>query len=87
MSKVNDHAPPRSDAAERWLEENLREQEARYHRIARAMDDLSAERDQWIRAFFQRIQTRGFNFDGDQKRKIPKDHLPEKPDRPFKVVF
>ena len=51
------------------------------------MDELAPQRDHWIAEFFDRIQRWGFNFNGDQRRKISKEELPAKPDRPFKVNF
>jgi len=77
----------KSDAAKEWIRDEGAEQEERYKQIVKEMDDLSDERDVWVENFFKRIQTRGFNVHYDNRRQIPDDELPERPDRPFKVVF
>ena len=77
----------KSDAAKDWIRDEGAEQEERYKQIVKEMDDLSDERDVWVENFFKRIQTRGFNVHYDNRRQIPDDELPERPDRPFKVVF
>lgn len=87
MAQVQDEMPQRHPAEDRWLQENLAEQQLRYQNIARAMDRIAADREAWIAAFLERIQTRGFNYNCDALRAIAKDEIPAKPDRPFKVVF
>ncbi len=87
MSKVHDQAPSRDPLTQEWIDAHLPEQERRQVKIIKDMDALGAERDQWIEAFLERIQKRGFNVDGDMKRRVGPDEVPEKPDRPFKVVF
>jgi hypothetical protein len=78
----------RSKAVEQWLKTETREQKARYKQIAQAMNvEIAAERDQWVAAFFERIQTRGFNVHADIRRKIKPEEIPAKPKRKFKVVF
>jgi hypothetical protein len=77
----------KSDAAKEWIRDEGAEQEARYRQIVKEMDDLSEERDVWVEKFFERIQTRGFNVHYDNRRAIPAEELPKRPDRPFKVVF
>jgi len=87
MSQVQDDAPPIDRDGQEWLERNVAEQEARRAAIQAEMDELAPQRDHWIAEFFDRIQRWGFNFNGDQRRKISKKELPAKPDRPFKVNF
>lgn len=87
MSKVHDQAPSKSPQTQEWIETNLSDQDRRQGQIIKDMNALGPERDRWVDAFLERIQTRGFNFDGDQKRRIRSDEIPGKPDRPFKVVF
>lgn len=77
----------KSAEAEQWIRDEAAEQEKRYAQIVQDMDDLSEERDVWVEKFFERIQTRGFNVHYDNRRAIPAEELPERPDRPFKVVF
>lgn len=85
MTKNIEHE--RSAEADKWISDESAEQEKRYAKIAQEMDDLSEERDVWVENFFHRIQTRGFNVHYDNRRQIPDDELPTRPDRPFKVVF
>ncbi|MDP6415648.1 MAG: hypothetical protein QGG54_11590 [Gammaproteobacteria bacterium] len=87
MGKVQDQAPDRSKAEQQWMDENLAEQSLRHEDIVAAMEALAAEREGWVSAFLERIQTRGFNYNCDALRKIEADELPKKPDKPFKVVF
>ena len=87
MSKVHDQAPPSGEEVREWVARNGEDQDRRQSRISDEMEALAPERDRWVEAFLQRIQTRGFNVDGDQKRRITREEIPEKPDRPFKVIF
>ena len=87
MRRVQDDAPSLDRNSQEWLERNVAEQEARRATIETEMDELAPQRDHWIDEFFDRIQRWGFNFNGDQRRKISKEELPPKPDRPFKVNF
>ncbi|HEY0941426.1 MAG TPA: hypothetical protein VGE08_15105 [Steroidobacter sp.] len=77
----------RREEEERWLAEEIEEQKKRYEEIVRAMDALEPTRERWYAEFLQRIQTRGFNVDGDQRVKIPPEDIPLRPDRPHKVVY
>jgi hypothetical protein len=80
--------PERTKAVEKWLREETKEQKARYKIIEREMNvTIASEREAWIRAFEQRIQTRGFNIHADMLRKIKPEELYPKPKRKFKVVF
>lgn len=85
--RVQDCAPRQDKTLRGWIRENLAEQEVRYGRIVAAMDELAPERDRWIEAFLMRIQTRGFNQDGDSRRPIARKDLPKKPRRRSRVVF
>ena len=87
MSRVQDDAPPIDRDGQNWLERNVAEQETRRATIEAEMDELAPQRDRWIAEFFDRIQRWGFNFNGDQRRKISKEELPTKPERPCKVNF
>ena len=77
----------KSAEARQWIRDEGAEQEKRFQQIVKDMDDLAEERDVWVENFFKRIQTRGFNVHYDNRRQIPDEELPERPDRPFKVVF
>ena len=70
-----------------WVDAEGEEQAARYAAVVREMDELGPKRDEWIEEFLQRIQTRGFNINGDTRIKIPAAKIPKKPKRKFKVVF
>jgi len=76
-----------SPEVQAWLDAEGEEQVARYEAVVREMEALDPERDKWIEAFLQRIQTRGFNANGDLRLKIPAEKIPKKPKRKFKVVF
>ena len=77
----------RSREAERWLKQEIRDQKLRYRRIVAEQEALAPKRDKWIEAFLERIQTRGFNVHSSTLRRIPKEEVPRKPRRKFKVVF
>ncbi len=70
-----------------WLEQEIKEQQCRYEAIVKAMEDMAPTREQWYAEFLQRIQTRGFNADGDLRIKIGLADIPVRPDRPHKVVY
>jgi hypothetical protein len=78
----------RSAAVERWLRQEIKEQRARYKQVEKAMNvDLSSQRDEWVTAFLERIQTRGFNVHADIRRQIKPEEIPTRPKRKYKVVF
>ena len=51
------------------------------------MDALNDQREQWYAEFLDRIQTYGFNEDGDRRVKIKPEDIPLRPDGPHKVVY
>lgn len=78
----------RSPAVEKWLQREAKEQVARYKKIEKQMNvTIAPERDGWIAAFLERIQSRGFFIHSDMKRKIKPEEIPAKPNRKFRVVF
>jgi len=85
--RVQDERPPRSPEAEAWLAENIAEQRSRYDAIAQEMDELAPTRANWYAEFLQIMETKGFSFNGDQRRVIAKEDIPQKPDRPDKVIW
>ncbi len=87
MTRVQDQAPRRTDEENDWISKNLTQQEERHAKIVKEMEALAPQRDVWIDEFFQRLQTRGYNYNCDAVRVIDKDDIPKKPNRPFKVVF
>ena len=71
-----------------WIEEEAAEQEARYQKIAKEMEDLAPTREKWYQEYFDRITNIGFNTDGDDKMKIDPADLPVKPEgRKDKVTW
>lgn len=66
-------------AVEAWLKEEIAEQEARYQKIVKEMEDLAPTREQWYQEFLDRISTVGFNVDGDEKMVIKPEDLPARP--------
>ena len=77
----------RSEAEKQWLKEEIDEQAERHKLIVKAMEALTPQREIWYAEFLERIQNRGFNVDGDMRRKIPAEDIPVKPNRPHKVVY
>ena len=71
-----------------WLKTEAKEQQARYKKIVKKMnEELAPRREQWIAEFFERIQTRGFNTHSFHRRKIGSEEIPARPKRKFRVVF
>lgn len=77
----------RSAEAQKWLEEEIAEQEERYKKIVAEMQALNDQREQWYQEFLERIQKYGFNMDGDQRVPISPDDIPVRPDGDHKVVY
>jgi len=70
----------RSPEEAAWVEEEISEQEARFAKIEKDMEELAPVRANWYREFHDRIATIGFNEDGDMKRVIPREELPAQPE-------
>lgn len=89
MSKaILQRKPKRSKAVQKWLNEEVREQQARYKQIAQAMNiALEPQREQWFREFEQRIMTTGFFMHADIKKIIKPEQIYPKPKRKTKVVY
>lgn len=85
--KVQDQIPSVGDEQQAWIDARAQEQRERHAQIVADMEAMSQQRDEWIEGFIERIQTMGFNYNCDAKRLIPEDEVPQRPDRPFKVVF
>jgi len=77
----------RSRETQAWLRREIAEQKRRYGKVVREQEALSPQRDRWIAAFLERIQTRGFHVHFNQLRKIRPEEIPVKPKRKFRVVF
>jgi hypothetical protein len=79
---VQDDKPPMIKEAKAWMEQEIEAQEARYKTIVEEIDGIEEQRAEWIEEFLSLIQTRGFHITGDMTRKVAKEEIPEKPDRP-----
>lgn len=79
--------PKRSREVEKWLKQEVKEQEARYKKIVRDMDALAPRRDRWFGEFLDRVQTRGFNVHSSIMRKIKPEEIPKRPQRKVRVVY
>jgi transposase-like protein len=86
--KILKSKPKRSEEVQAWINQEVKEQQARYEKIAHEMNvELAEQREIWIQEFYERITTTGFNWHADNKKIIKKEELFQKPDREFKVVF
>lgn len=86
--KILEQKPSRGADVQSWIDREVAEQVERYNRIAHAMNvELAEQREIWIKEFYERITTTGFNWHADNKKMIKKEELFQKPDREFKVVF
>ena len=85
--RVQDETPKRSKETQDWIDENIAEQEERYDAIVKEMDELAPKREKWYEEFLNIMRTRGFNFNGDMRRVIPEDEIPQKPNRKDRVVW
>jgi hypothetical protein len=63
-----------------WFDEEIADQELRFEKIEQQMNDQAPQREKWYQEFFDRITTRGFNVDGDERVVIAKEDLPVKPE-------
>ncbi len=71
-----------------WIEEEDRIQMEHYQRIYRETEELAPLRDRWVEEFFERITgPRGYSVHAGTRRTIAKEEIPERPDRPWRVVW
>ncbi len=78
----------KSAAVQAWLKQESADQQTRYRRIAKLMNETMAPaRAKQIKAFLERIQTRGYSVHYDQLRQIPRSELPKEPRRKHRVVY
>jgi hypothetical protein len=78
----------RAAGVEAWVEEEAREQEARFTTISQQMEALKPTREKWYQEFFDRIQTIGYNTDADDKMPIAVADIPvQPPGRDDRVVW
>ncbi len=77
--------PPEVQA---WIEEEDRAQMGHYRRIYREIAELAPLRDRWVDEFFERISgPRGYSVHAGNRRTIPEDQIPARPDRPWRLVW
>jgi len=79
--------PKRRPAVKAWLKQELKEQQGRYKKIVADMQALAPQREQWIKEFFERLQTRGFSVHAGIRRKIQSEEIPQRPKRKLRVVY
>jgi hypothetical protein len=86
---MSDYIPyKRSREASAWLKREIAEQKVRYRKIEHEMNvEKAPQRDKWIAAFLERIQTRGYHVHFNTMRKIRPEEIPTRPKRKFRVVF
>lgn len=78
----------KSAAVQAWIDTEAAEQQKRYRRISRYINEtLAPKREKWIRGFLERIQTRGYSVHYDQLRKITPAELPKEPRRKHRFVY
>lgn len=77
----------RDPGVDEWIEEETREQEERYAKIEKQMDDLTPQREKWYQSFFDRIQKIGYNSDADDKVQIAPEDLPLQDGRKDQVIW
>ncbi|MEM7585152.1 MAG: hypothetical protein AAF560_17315 [Acidobacteriota bacterium] len=71
-----------------WIDAEDAEQMKHYRRIYKEIAELAPHRDVWIEEFFERISgPRGFSVHAGTRRTIPKDEIPARPDRPWRLVW
>ena len=76
-----------SRAVKSWIGNELKQQQKRFKKILKNMEDLSPKREKWSAEFFDRITTRGTNIDGDIRRVVAPEELPKPPRRKFRVTY
>ena len=81
-NRVQDEKPAGSDEIKAWMKENIAEQDERYQAIVKEMEALNPDRQDWYARFLEICRTKGFNMNGDMRRAIPDEEIPERPDRP-----
>ena len=84
---VNSIKHTQSRAVKSWINNELKQQQKRFKKILKNMEDLSPKREKWIAEFFDRITTRGTNIDGDIRRVVAPEELPKPPRRKFRVTY
>jgi hypothetical protein len=70
-----------------WFEAELKEQILRYETIVKQMEDLAAQREEWVADFLHRVQTRGFHWHAEFRRVIPKEEIRPRDGRPLQVIY
>ncbi|MSO96632.1 MAG: hypothetical protein EXR11_00220 [Rhodospirillaceae bacterium] len=70
-----------------WVKQELADQVDRYKKIVQEMEALAPQREQWVKGFLERIQTRGWHVHAAMRRVIPKNEIRPRDGRPLQVVF
>lgn len=82
MKRVQDERPARSQEAKDWIDEEIDAQKVRYDGIVEEIEGIQEERNGWIAEFLEIIQDKGYNVNGDTRRVVSDDEMPERPDTP-----
>ena len=73
---------------QQWIADEDRDQMDHYRRIYKEVAELAPLRDGWVEEFFERISgPRGFSVHAGTRKTIPKDQIPARPDRPWRLVW
>ncbi len=81
-------AAPIPARVQAWIDEEARDQLRRYRTLVREVDALAPMREQWVAEFFARITgPRGFSVHAGTRRTIRPEELPQRPNRPWRVVW
>ncbi len=82
---ANHEVPPEVAA---WIAKEDRAQMKHYRRIYKEVAELAPLRDVWVEEFFERITgPRGYSVHAGTRRTIPRDQIPARPDRPWRLVW
>ena len=77
-----------TDDVAQWIDAEATEQQTHYRRIYRQIEALAPSRDRWVEEFQARITgPRGFSVHAGTRCTIPEDQIPERPERPWRLVW
>jgi len=79
--------PKMSKEEAAWVKQELAEQVDRYKKIVQEQEAIAPQREQWVKGFYERIQTRGYHVHAGMRRVIPKSEIRPRDGRPLQVLF
>ena len=77
----------RSKSTKARIKKELTQQQKRFKKILKNMEDLTPKRNKWYAEFLETVSTRGTNIDGDTRAVVAKQDLPKPPRRKHKVTY